>query len=74
MNKFFLSKQLHTQAKLANGGVFMLFYVFYAIDKIFNLRMAFRPESVVYLCKNETIEWKKYAVWQQKVRNAPLRS
>lgn len=34
----------------------MLFYVFYAIDKIFNLRMAFRPESVVYLCKNETIE------------------
>lgn len=31
----------------------LYFYVFYAIDKIFNLRMAFRS---VYLCKNETIE------------------
>jgi len=35
---------------------FYTFYVFYAIDKIFNLRMAFSIQGSVYLCKNETIE------------------
>lgn len=30
--------------------------MFYAIDKIFNLRMAFSIQGSVYLCKNETIE------------------